>query len=80
MNPLGNGSMNGLSPQIVQSIQQVKKMMGIFQGNPMAMIQQNPMIGQIMQMSKGKNLEELFYSICQQQGINANEFLNELRR
>lgn len=41
MNPLGNG--NGLSPELMQNIKEVKAFMGMLKGNPQAMMQQNPM-------------------------------------
>lgn len=80
MNPLGNGNMNmgGLPPQMLQNIQQVKGLMRMANGNPMALAQQNPMIGQVMQMCKGQNPQQIFYAMCQQQGINPNEIINEL--
>lgn len=80
MNPLGNGNLGGLPPQMRQNIQQVKGMMNMFKGNPMALAQQNPMVGQIMQMCKGQNPEQVFYAMCQQQGVNPNDILNELRK
>ena len=80
MNPLGNGNMGGLPPQLLQNIQQVKGIMNMFQGNPMAIAQQNPMFGQVMQMCRGQNPEQLFYAMCKQQGLDANAILNELRR
>ena len=80
MNPLGNGNINmsGLPPQMLQNIQQVKGLMQMANGNPMALAQQNPMVGQIMQMCKGQNPQQIFYAMCQQQGINPNEIINEL--
>ena len=84
MNPLGNGNLNtapcGLPPQMQQSIQQIKGMMSMFQGNPTALLQQNPMFGRIMQMCQGQNPEQLFYALCQQQGVDPNAILNELRK
>lgn len=83
MNPLGNGNINAnnnvLSAQMRQNIQQVKNMMNMFRGNPMALVQQNPQIAQIMQMCQGQNPQQLFYSLCSQRGINPNAILNELR-
>ena len=84
MNPLGNGNLNpspaGLPPQMMQGIQQVKGMMNMFKGNPMALAQQNPMLGQVMQMCQGQNPEQLFYAMCQQRGVDPNAILNELRK
>ena len=80
MNPLGNGNVGGLPPQMMKNIQQVKGLMQMANGNPMALAQQNPMIGQVMQMCKGQNPEQMFYAMCQQQGINPEMILNELRK
>ena len=80
MNPLGNGNIGGLPIQMQQNIQQVKGIMNMFKGNPMALAQQNPVVGQIMQMCKGQNPEQLFYSMCQKQGVDPNTILNELRK
>ena len=85
MNPLGNGNLNqsansGLSPQMQQNIQQVKGMMNMFRSNPTAIMQQNPMMSQIMQMCQGQNPEQVFYAMCKQKGIDPNLILNEFRR
>lgn len=73
MNPLGNGNVGGISPQMRQGIQQVKNIMRM--GNPMA----NPQLAQVMQMCQGQNPEQVFYAMCKQRGIDANAFLQELR-
>lgn len=36
----------------------------------------NPQMAQVMQMCNGKNPQEVFYSMCKQQGINPNDILN----
>lgn len=79
MNPLGNGHIGGLTPQMKQGIQQVKGLMQMTNGNPMALAQQNPQLAQVMQMCKGQNPEQVFYAMCKQRGIDANAFLQELR-
>lgn len=79
MNPLGNGNIGGLTPQMQQGIQQVKGIMQMANGNPVAIMQKNPMFKQVMQMCNGKNPEQLFYAMCKQQGINPNDILKELR-
>lgn len=73
MNPLGNGNVGGISPQMRQGIQQVKNIMHM--GNPMA----NPQLAQVMQMCQGQNPEQVFYAMCKQRGIDPNAFLQELR-
>lgn len=82
MNPLGNGNIQngGISPQIMQNIQKVKGMMGMFQGNPMMMMQQNPMFNQVLQMCNGQNPKDVFMSLCKQQGCDPNAILRELRK
>ena len=80
MNPLGNKNINsGLSPEIMKNIQEVKEIMGIFKRNPQSIIQQNPMLNQIMQMCNGKNPELLFKSMCKKEGIDADAFINALK-
>ena len=79
MNPLGNNSNNGLSPQIRQQIQQVKQMRNMFGGNFQTMAQQNPMVNQVMQMCNGKNPEQVFMNMCQQRGFDPQAILNELQ-
>lgn len=88
MNPLvnnirvNNGGNNRLPPHLQQNIQQVKSLMQFMKTNPMELIQQNPMINQmtqIAQMYKGQNLEQVFKSMCQSQGIDPNVIINQLR-
>ena len=80
MNPLGNENIGGLPPQMKQNIQQIKGLMQMANGNPMALAQQNPALAQVMQMCKGQNPEQMFYAMCKQQGINPNDIINELRK
>lgn len=75
MNPLGNGNVGGITPQMRQGIQQVKGLMQMASGNPMA----NPQIAQVMQMCQGQNPEQVFYAMCKQRGIDPQAFLRELR-
>ena len=79
MNPLGNGNLNTLSPMLMQGIQQVKNIMQMFCTNPAQLLQQNPMLNQVMQTYKGQNLEQVFMSMCKSQGINPEAILKELR-
>lgn len=76
MNPLGNGNVGGITPQMRQGIQQVKGLMQMASGNPMA----NPQLAQVMQMCQGQNPEQVFYAMCKQRGIDPQAFLQELRR
>lgn len=85
MNILGNGNVptnngNGLSPQLMQSVQQVKGLMGMANGNPMALMQSNPQIAQVLQMCKGQNPQKMVEQLCKQQGIDMYALINELKR
>lgn len=81
MNPLGNNTQNNqLSPQLMQNIRQVKGMMQILNGNPVALAQQNPMLNQVMQMCKGQDPEQFFLAMCKNRGIDPQAILNELRK
>lgn len=85
MNILGNGGMptsggSGLPPQLMQQIQQVKGLMGMAKGNPMALMQNNPQIAQVMQMCKGQNPQTVLENMCKQKGIDVNALMNELKR
>lgn len=75
MNPLGNGNVGGITPQMRQGIQRVKGLMQMASGNPMA----NPQLAQVMQMCQGQNPEQVFYAMCKQRGIDPQAFLRELR-
>ncbi len=66
-------------------MQNIKNMMNTFNamGNPQQALQQlanaNPNVKQILQMANGGSLEQLFMSMCQQQGVDPNTILNQLR-
>ena len=80
MNPMNNLYGGGLSPQMMQNIQKVKNMMRMANGNPTAMLQQNPMYNQLMQMTQGKNPRDVFYSMARSQGVDPDAFLRELQK
>lgn len=80
MNILGNGGGGGLPPQLMQSIQQVKGIIGMAQGNPMAMLQNNPQFAQVIQMCKGQNPQTVLENMCRQQGINPQDLINALKQ
>ena len=81
MNPLGqNPQSKQLSAQIMQNIRQVKGLMQTMNGNPTVLMQQNPMVNQVMQMYKGQDLQQVFMSMCKERGIDPNAILNELRK
>lgn len=82
MNPL----MNAIGGQTTNNgnIQQIKRMMNMFKSiqNPQAAINmlanENPMIANILQMSKG-DLKGTFYKMCQEKGVNPDEILKQLQ-
>lgn len=81
MNPLGNNppQNNQLPPQMRQNIQQVKELMQVLQGNPAQLMQQNPMLNQVMQMCKGQDPQQVFMAMCKQRGFDPQAILDELR-
>ena len=83
MNPLGNGNSQNttgdLPPQLKQNIQQVKGFMNMMRGDPTAMLQNNPMMNQVMQMCRGQNPESVFKNMCKQMGVDPDALINELR-
>ena len=77
MNPLGNGG--GLPPQLLNNIQRVKGLMQMANGNPMALLQNNPQMRQVMQMLQTQNPEQVFRNMANQMGVNPNDILSQLR-
>ena len=76
LNP--NNPMRGYDFNSIRSVYQ--SMAG---GNPLVMLQnaaaRNPQLQPIMQALKnGANPQQLFYSACQQRGIDPNEFLRQM--
>lgn len=73
-NPYNSNNMAGIR-NIYQSLMSSK--------NPMQMFQQmargNPQLQPIMQLlNQGANPQQIFMSMCQQRGINADEFIKNL--
>lgn len=70
-----------------QQIQQIKKLMSMVQmsSDPQTallnIINQNPNLRNIVMLAKsnGSNLEQVFYALAQQRGVNPNDVLNALR-
>jgi len=71
MNPLGNGTFNGLPPEIMNNIKRLKSMMNT---------QSNPMLNQVLQICNGQNPEQVFRNMCHQRGIDPEAILRELRK
>lgn len=82
MNPL-MGGMPGINMQAVQS---VKRMMGMLQAakNPQAAImqaaQQNPMLGNIVQMCNGRNPKDVFAEQCKQHGLDPDFTMKQIQQ
>lgn len=74
MNPLFSGSGFPINPQLVQLARMMNGGM-----NPQSMISQVPQLQQVLNMCKGQNPKDVFYSMCKQQGVNPDEILNQLR-
>lgn len=74
MNPL-KGQATGLPNDLKNSIGQVRNLMSLTQGNFMQVLQNNPQLSQLMQVG---NPQQMFYSMCQQRGVDANAVLKEL--
>lgn len=70
---------NNISPQMAEGIQRAKVAFQAFNGNPQALMQQFPQIGQVMQMGSPQQLQNIFMQECQRQGIDPNVILNGLR-
>ena len=82
MNPLNNGASNGLPPELKQSIQKMKRIMNMANGNPMVALQQmagaSPQINNVLQMLKQQNQEQIFIDMCKNGGIDPQAVINEL--
>lgn len=77
MNVLSNNA--GMSQQMIGGIQRAKNLMFMAQGNPMAVLQQNPQMQRVIKMCQGQNPQAIFESMCKQMGVNPNDVLNALR-
>lgn len=80
--------MNPQMPQQMnQSIQQIKNMMNMVQmsANPQMALQnivnQNPNLKNILNLagSNGANLQQIFYNMAKQKGVNPEDVINALR-
>lgn len=67
MNPLRGP--NGIPPQMMQGIQQVKSFMQTPNNTPLQ---------QVMQLCNGRNPQAVFQEMCQQQGIDPDAFIKAL--
>ena len=87
MNILNQGFMQqgaeNLPPQLTQSIQQIKQMQAMCNGDMNGAIQriiaQNPQMAQAMQMIQGQNPETVVRQMCKQKGIDCDALMRALR-
>lgn len=83
MNPLMQ-MMGGAPAAGNPAIQSIKRMMGMYRAaqNPQAVLQQiaqqNPMVSQIMQMSRG-DLKDTFYQMCREKNVDPDDILAQLK-
>ena len=79
-NPLSN-----LPPQLISGVQQIKGLMqqlGALSNPNLAiqkMAQSNPQMQQVLSLCNGRNPKDVFYSMCQQRGINPEQILSMLK-
>lgn len=87
MNILNQGFMQqgvaNLPPRLTQSIQQIKQMQAMCNGDMNGAIQriiaQNPQMAQAMQMVQGQNPETIVRQMCKQKGIDCDALMRALR-
>lgn len=87
MNILNQGFMQqgvaNLPPKLTQSIQQIKQMQAMCNGDMNGAIQriiaQNPQMAQAMQMVQGQNPETVVRQMCKQKGIDCDALMRALR-
>lgn len=85
-NPFKQGFSNPQNGNIgIPNLAPLKNMLAMVNSskNPQAVInmlaQKNPQFGEIMQMIGGRNPEQVFYSLCNERGINPNDILSQLK-
>ena len=86
MNPLMSvlGAVSGpkIDPRMIQS---VKRMIGMLSTarNPSSALQhaasQNPMLSSVLSMVGNRDPKAVFYDICQNNNINPDDILNQLK-
>nr|DAG57209.1 MAG TPA: protein of unknown function DUF1858 [Bacteriophage sp.] len=79
------------NPLFTQAMQQavgqnpIAQLYGMFRNsqNPQAMLSQlaknNPQMAQVMQMCNGRNPQQVFYEMCQRQGVDPNSILSQFK-
>lgn len=73
----------GVDPAVIQQIKQTMNALKSV-ANPMQAImqaaQQNPQLGAVMQMCQGRNPQEVFMEKCQQNGVDPNAAIQQIRQ
>lgn len=79
-NPLLNGLQSnfGVQNPIINRIKQMMHTMSIAK-NPMQIINSNPQLASVINMCKGQNPKDVFYSMCKEKNANPEDVLNSLR-
>lgn len=82
MNPLAQMMASGTEGSAVGSIHNMVEMMKGIQ-NPQAVLQQvarqNPMMGQVLQLCRGKDPKQVFYQMCRERGADPDNILRQIR-
>lgn len=79
---MGNKPDVFIDPQIIAS---VKRMAGILNAakDPAAALNkvagQNPSLGMVLNLCRGRDPKEVFYELCEKNGINPDDILNQLK-
>lgn len=90
MGMMGGGAASAAMQRVprinTENMQSIKRMMNMYRAakNPQEalqqMAQQNPMINGLMQIgSQNGGLQNTFYTMCKEQGVDPNVILNELK-
>lgn len=84
MNPLIGmmGQSGGINMQAVQQIKQAMNMFKTMQNPQQALMQaarQNPALGGVLNMTSGKNPQEVFYTECKKNNVDPESILQLLR-
>ena len=79
---LGKKPVSSIDPQIIDS---VKRMAGLLNAakDPTAVLNkvagQNPALATALKLCNGRDPKEVFYELCDKNGINPDDILNQLK-
>lgn len=82
MNPLMGAMGGGINMQAVQQVKQTMNMFKAMQNPQQALMQaarQNPALGAVLNMTSGKNPQEVFYAECKKNNVDPESILQLLR-